>query len=101
MFRNILDEMILGNFSFLILIIGVAQLVVMIVTRGKKMDGKFKVGDTAIWMPTIRGVRYNVAHPHFGCAVTVLEVYKHTYTIRVPGAPEGQDIFMADIGDLH
>ena len=30
MFQNIIDEMIQGNFSFAILVVGIAQLIVMI-----------------------------------------------------------------------
>lgn len=46
--KTIIDEMLLGNFSFLILIVGVAQLVVMIL-KGQKKKMKTKDEKTIIY----------------------------------------------------
>ena len=39
MIQNIIEEMVKGNFSFLILVVGILQLIVMI-RKGKKNDDK-------------------------------------------------------------
>lgn len=40
MIQNIINEMLVGNFSFLILIVGILQLIVMIRSQSRKREGK-------------------------------------------------------------
>ena len=42
MIVNIITEMFLGNFSFLILIVGIAQLVLMAINLKRKTKKKYK-----------------------------------------------------------